>query len=370
MRELDEKTDRLARLAHDEGVGGILVNTQPNFAWLTGGRSNRIDGSRENGNGSLLVTAHGDRYVVANNIEMPRLQEEALAGMGFKPLEYRWILEHGDPATPVRAAREVVGNGCEIACDGALSGGRPIEAKIAAQRSLLTDEEVDRYRVLGRDMGVAVGEFCRTLVPGLDEHEIAQRARMAVECAGARAVVTLVAADDRIARYRHPTPVGARWRQCVMVVICAQRAGLTVALSRLVTANPPSDAVVQRTEATAVVFERLIAATQAGVSGADLFSVAANAYADVGFAGEEGRHHQGGAIGYRSRDWVAHPASRDLVRSQQAFAWNPSITGTKVEETALLTPDGIELLTTSPRWPAIPVRAAGRALPAPGWLTL
>ena len=155
-----------------------------------------------------------------------------------------------------------------------------------------------------------------------------------------------------------------------MVVICAQRAGLTVALSRLVTANPPSDAVVQRTEATAVVFERLIAATQAGVSGADLFSVAANAYADVGFAGEEGRHHQGGAIGYRSRDWVAHPASRDLVRSQQAFAWNPSITGTKVEETALLTPDGIELLTTSPRWPAIPVRAAGRALPAPGWLTL
>lgn len=370
MRELDEKADRLARLAHSEGAGGILVNTQPNFAWLTGGRSNRIDGSRENGNGSLLVTARGDRYVVANNIEMPRLQEEALAGLGFKPLEYRWTSEHADPSTPIQAARDVVGNGCDIACDGALIGGRPLEAQIAAERSLLTDEEVERYRAFGRDMGVAVGEACRALVPGLDEQEVARRARMAVEGAGARAVVTLVAADDRIARFRHPAPTAERWRHSVMVVICAQRAGLTVALSRIVMAETPSTEFVYRTEATTTVFERLVRATKAGVNGADLFTVAAKAYADAGFPGEEGRHHQGGAIGYRSRDWVAHPASRDLVRSRQAFAWNPSITGTKVEETALLTPDGIELLTTSPGWPAIPISAGGRALSAPGWLTL
>jgi antitoxin VapB len=155
-----------------------------------------------------------------------------------------------------------------------------------------------------------------------------------------------------------------------MVVICAQRAGLTVALSRIVMAETPSTEFVHRTEATTTVFERLVRATKAGVNGAELFTVAAKAYADAGFPGEEGRHHQGGAIGYRSRDWVAHPASRDLVRSRQAFVWNPSITGTKVEETALLTPDGIELLTTSPGWPAIPISAGGRALPAPGWLTL
>lgn len=49
MTELDEKTERLARLAKQSDFAGILLTTQTNFAWLTGGRSSRIDGSREPG---------------------------------------------------------------------------------------------------------------------------------------------------------------------------------------------------------------------------------------------------------------------------------------------------------------------------------
>ena len=105
MLEIDEKVERLARLATAQGLGGILLNTQPNFAWLTGGRSNRIDGSRENGSGSLLVSASGRRFVVANNIEMPRLQDEALAGLGFTPCEYAWTDEQADPGTPIAVAK-------------------------------------------------------------------------------------------------------------------------------------------------------------------------------------------------------------------------------------------------------------------------
>ena len=60
---------------------------------------------------------------------------------------------------------------------------------------------------------------------------------------------------------------------------------------------------------------------------------AAKAYAEKGFADEIDLHHQGGAAGYRTREWVAHPNANDVVRNDQAFAWNPSITGTKVEET-------------------------------------
>jgi len=155
-----------------------------------------------------------------------------------------------------------------------------------------------------------------------------------------------------------------------MVVVCAQREGLIAALSRLVVAGVIPDALEERTRATAGVFERLLAATTAGATGAQLFGVAAQAYADVGFAHEETRHHQGGATGYRSREWIAHPASREIVQAQQAFAWNPSITGTKVEETVLLTPAGIEVLTSSPDWPTIPLCVRGRALSAPGHLAL
>jgi Xaa-Pro aminopeptidase len=368
MNEIDEKVDRLARLATRRALGGILLNTQANFAWLSGGRSNQIDGSREHGAGSLLVTARGERFVVANNIEMPRLQEEALAGLGFAPCEYAWTLEHADRATAVLMAKKAVHG--DIGCDTPLPGAIPIEGDINDSRVMLTPAEIDRYRALGRDLGAILGEVCRSLVPNLSEIEIAHRVASAAACVGARAIVTLVAADDRIARFRHPVPTTKTWRKQVMVVLGAQRQGLVAALSRIVSAEPIPDTLRHRTEAAAAVFGRLLTATIAGTSGADLYNTAAAAYADSGFRDEETRHHQGGAIGYRARDWIAHPESRERVQPRQAFAWNPSITGTKVEETMVICDGALNVVTSSPDWPCIPVESRGVTIAAPAVLRL
>ncbi|MGH8310987.1 MAG: M24 family metallopeptidase, partial [Steroidobacteraceae bacterium] len=298
MHEIEDKVERLARLAAARGLGGILLNTQPNFAWLTGGRSNQVDGSRENGSGSLLVSARGRRFVVANNIEMPRLKDEALTGLGFDTCEYAWTDEQAHPGTPISTAKQLVCG--EVGCDNALPGGMPIETAIAATRALLTSAEVARYRTLGRDLGRVVGEVCRAVAPGLAETEVAQQVAAAVTQIGARAIVTLVAADDRIGRFRHPVPTSARWQDRVMVVVCAQRHGLVAALSRIVVAGKAPDWLDARTRATASVFARLLEATIPGALGSELFSAAAVAYSDVGYPGEETRHHQGGATGYRS----------------------------------------------------------------------
>ncbi len=100
------------------------------------------------------------------------------------------------------------------------------------------------------------------------------------------------------------------------------------------------------------MFAALVAATQPGASGSDLFSRAVAAYADVGLTGEAGRHHQGGAIGYRSREWVAHPLGREVVTPPQAFAWNPTAPGVKVEDTVIVLGDSAaEVISASPDWP-------------------
>ena len=42
LTELDEKQERLVTVIKDVGLGGVLLATHHNIAWLTSGRANRI----------------------------------------------------------------------------------------------------------------------------------------------------------------------------------------------------------------------------------------------------------------------------------------------------------------------------------------
>ncbi len=155
-----------------------------------------------------------------------------------------------------------------------------------------------------------------------------------------------------------------------MVVVCARRGGLIASLTRIVSAARLSDELKRRTEAAANVFAQLLSHTKPGATGAELYNSAAREYARQDYAGEERLHHQGGATGYRTRDWVAHPLSEERVCLHQAFAWNPSITGTKVEETCIAQDGRVELITASPGWPTITIAVEGRDYLLPDVLSL
>jgi antitoxin VapB len=301
----------------------------------------------------VLVTADGRRFVLANAIEMPRMLGEVLAGLDYTPVEYPWI-DDQDPAHAVRTARGLLKEGAAIAADWPLPDTVPLEPRLMRARARLTDGEIARYRRLGRDVGLALGNVCRALTPGDVEIEIARSVIDAAAGVRARAIVSLVGSDDRLRRYRHPVATATAWRHVVMVALCAERDGLVVSLSRIVTAAAPGD-LETRTRATASVFGCVLAATRPGATGAQLYETLVRAYADAGHAGEELNHHQGGAIGYRSREWVAHPRSQEVVEARQAFAWNPTIAGTKVEDTALVDGGRVEILTATPDWPAIDI---------------
>lgn len=361
--EIDIKTERLQRMLEREKLGGVLINAQHNFAWLTGGATNGIDLSRENGAASLLVTADGHRYIFANNIEMPRMLAEEVSIEDFVPVEYPWQDEKATTSFVIIKAKGLIAAG-EIATD------HQIEGTVAQCRYRLTLDEKERYRSLGSDAGAAIRKVIDNIELGESEVEIAEKLRNELALGGITSVVTLVAADDRISQYRHPVPTGNRWKKTLLLVTCAKRHGLIASLSRMVCIGDVPNELKIKTEAAAYVNACLLHATRQRITGAELYQVAANAYAEKGFAGEIDRHHQGGAAGYRTRDWVAHPSSGEAVQENQAFAWNPSITGTKVEETCILTANGIGILTASPDFPTITTVIDGHTYWSPGVLSI
>jgi antitoxin VapB len=116
----------------------------------------------------------------------------------------------------------------------------------------------------------------------------------------------------------------------------------------------------RKSEAVAEVDAAFIAATRPGRTLGEIFEIAQGVYAKTGFADEWTLHHQGGPAGFEPREYVAVPGSPDVVAARQTYAWNPSITGAKSEDTVLVGEDGNEVLTTIPDWPLLSVSVEGR----------
>jgi Xaa-Pro aminopeptidase len=369
QQEVDGKAGRVAAWARDHGVAGVVVAAQHNFAWLSAGRTNRIDATRETGSGSLLVTGDGRRYALASTIESPRMRDEIAGDLGFEVIEFPWTDERADATLPFQIARRLAGG--DVATDIVTPAARNIEGQLSRLRATLADEEIPRYRQFAADTGRLFDSVMRELTPGMSERAVAALVSARLLEIGAYPNVLLVAADRRIASYRHPFYTSAVWKNRLLVACCPEREGQVVAVSRIITAGAPDDDLRRRTRATGQVFAALLEATKTGATGADMFAAAAKGYADAGYPGEELLHHQGGVVACRSREWVAHPKSDAVAAPPQAFAWNPTVTGTKVEETVLLHEDDrLEVVTTSPEWPYFEVEVRGQRIRVPDVLAV
>jgi Xaa-Pro dipeptidase len=349
--ERREKESRVQQYLAERGLGALVLTRVENFAWLTAGANNRIVTTEEAGAASLIYTADGGKYVVTNVSEARRMQEEEFAGLGWEVRSTRW------DQSQAYLIHEVL-NGRRAAAD--TTGLPGIEPATGFQklRYQLTEAEVERLRWLSRLTGNAVADACRQHEPGETEFVAAARVHEALAPYGVTPAVVLVASDDRIFRYRHPVPTTKPVERYMMVVLVAEKWGLHAAATRFVHFGALPDDLQRKYEAVAAVDQAFMAATRPGADVRSIFQAGLKAYADVGFGDEWMLHHQGGAIGYASREYLATVESAEVVLPNQAFAWNPSITGAKTEDTILATAAGPEVLTAVEGWPLVGGRPA------------
>lgn len=361
--EIAAKRAAVRALLEEKNLDALLLRRVSSFSWATCGRRSEISTAVEAGEAALLLTAER-RFLLTNNIEAPRLlDEERLAEQGFEPVIHPWH-EAEPPLSQIFHVRRV---GLDRPAPG-LIGAVDVSAELARLRSCLTPEEGERFRDLGRLCAQAMDAAARTLTPGQTEHEIA--AVLARECVarGVWPIVDLVATDQRVFDLRHPIPTDKKLERYAMLVLCGRRHGLVCSLTRLVHFGPPPAELAARCHAVAQVDARLIAATRPGAGLADILYAGVSAYRELGFAGEWELHHQGGAAGYEPRELVATPNVTAAVRSGQVYAWNPSITGTKSEDSILITEGPPEILTAIPGWPTVEIEVSGSGYVRPAIL--
>lgn len=153
-----------------------------------------------------------------------------------------------------------------------------------------------------------------------------------------------------------------------MLVLCGRMNGLIVSATRLVHFGPLPQELADKHHAVCTVDACFNLETVPGAAVKDIFRQAVDAYAALGYPEEWRLHHQGGATGYGSRTYKGGLESPEVVLENQAFAWNPSITGTKSEDTILATASGPEWLSSPVDWPLLEVEWKGQKIMRAGIL--
>jgi antitoxin VapB len=343
-------------------LDGLLLQRASSFAWATAGAASYVNTASSQGEATLLVTPNA-RYLVTNNIEATRLEhEEKLAEQG-------WTIRVGPWHEPQRALADLT-QGLRLGADGPFPGATNLTAEVARLRSRLLPAEGQRMRELGLICAQAMDAAIRAVQPGQTEFEIAGLLAHETQRRGAQAIVNLIATDERIYRFRHPLPTGKVLDRYAMLVLCGRRQGLVCSITRLVHFGPLPADLRRKAEAVAQVDAAFMVATRPGRPLAQVFQEGVAAYEQAGYDGEWRLHHQGGPAGYEAREWLVMPGTGGEVLAGQAYAWNPSITGVKSEDTLLVGDQGNEMVSEIAGWPAVTVEVAGQPVTRPAILEI
>jgi len=360
--EIKEKERRVRELLRSKNLKALLLKRQANFSWMTCGGLNLVGIATEVGATTLLITENS-KFVISNNIEAPRMiHEEGLEKQGFIVKTFPW---HEDQEVSI--VKEIVEEG-PLGSDVPFPNAIGLPEEVAKLRYSLTSEEQKRYRWLGKKVSLALEKTMMKAKKGEKESAVVGRLCRELWKDRIDPITLMSAADDRVSNFRHPIPTEKRVEKYLMVSVNARKWGLIVSLTRFVHFGRLPEELRRKYEANVFIDCTMMAHSRPGIPVKDVLQKGIDAYKEKGFPEEWKFHHQGGSIGYTGRDYRVSFNTPDIIQENQAFTWNPSITGTKSEDTILATSKGPQMITHPILYPTLSLTVAGISFNRPAIL--
>ncbi len=354
--EIKLKWTKLKGLLEQKNLSGVIINRVSNFSWFTGGGNNFVAINTDLGASSLLVT-HKKIYLLSNNIESERIKKEEIPNLPVDDIVCLWYQDDG----LLDMAKKIAGE--RIGID---KPGENLEfVDLNSLHLPLLSVEIERFKNLGQKVSKIVSKICYEIKPGMTENQVAGKLSENFWAEGTIPVVLLIAADERISSFRHPIATDKKIEKYVMIVVCVYEKGLIVSMTRLVSFSKISQEIQKKHKAVCDVDAAFILSTRPGHTVGEAFKAGIDAYKKTGYPEEWEKHHQGGPCGYRTRYYRATEKSSEIIKPGYAFAWNPSITGTKSEDTIIVNENNPMIITEHPEWPKINVEIGGTCISRP-----
>ncbi|MBD2104250.1 Xaa-Pro peptidase family protein [Leptolyngbya sp. FACHB-261] len=353
--EVEGKLSLVRQALSEAGAQGLRLRGTDWFAWATAGGSNTVLLTAETGVAEVLVTAQ-EAWILTDEIEAQRLKDEELPG-NFKLSVSPWA----EAAQRETFVQEAVGG--TVLSDRPTGSEGLLPTSLQQQKRVLTAPELERYRQVGRLASEAMTEVLSAAQAGWTEYQLAGAGAAALWRRGLHPALTLVAGERRLPVYRHATAGPEALGKMAMLVFCARGYGLYANLTRFVSFGPLSSQSADLHRQVREVEAAALQHCQPGTELSAIYEVLGQTYQQQGYPQAIREHHQGGTTGYLAREIVAHAKTSQTLVEGTAMAWNPSLSGAKIEDTFVLLDGKLENLTLDLQWPSVEVE--GRLRPVP-----
>ncbi len=337
-----EAVERIRGWLKEKDYDAVILGRRDNYTWVSGGAKNHVLSSTEVGV-SYYIIGRDSIDVVADSSDLPRIREEQ------NPLEGAAHLVPWYESMDEYLAAMIRDKKC--VSDTGIAGTKNMQEELQELRMKLTDTEVDRYREIGILCAQIVEGVCKEARPGDTEEEVAGRLKCRCIENGISPDCVLVGADERILNYRHPVPTDKKVTKSLMVVLGGEKYGLNISMTRIVYFGEVPEEIRLRYEKTIYIFACMQMMMKDGMTFGEYFGKVQKLYSEAGYEEEWKMHHQGGPTGYACREFVMLPEMKKTLREGWAYAWNPTIQGTKCEETTYLSKEGTQTFTRTKEWP-------------------
>lgn len=356
--EIAHKVAQMRGWLERERAGALRLRGVDWFAWATAGASGSPSQAAEFGCAEVLVTRDA-AYILTDEAEAQRLRHEEVRG------SWTWQVS---PWMQPRLAElrehfvQHAAGGWPVLSDRPGLHERSLPAVLREERLPLLAAEQARYREVGRLAAAAASEALRAARPEWSEQDLAGACARALWARGLQSVYVLAAGAERQRRWRRAPPALLPLGERALLALCARRYGLCASLSRqrrFATARAgvsDADAAILALEAVA------LDACEVGHALSMVYHALDSAYAYAGQPDTVRDHRQGGIAGYQSPEVAAGAHTEIALKEGMALAFHPSLPGSMVEDTFLLSGGHLHNLTCDPDWPATSVQGRLRPL--------
>jgi Xaa-Pro aminopeptidase len=355
---VNERLTEVRNKLADWEVDGILINSKSNRRWLSG-----FTGSA----GWLLVTAEKAllatdfRYWAQASRQSPDFELfEQRGGVWASWAEF--LGAGGVTRLGIEAQHVTIGQLQKMEEHSKINP-TPLSESLEPLRAIKTEEEIEAIKKAAAVADIVMSQVNEVARPGISENELAWLLEKAMRDAGADGVAfPIIVAAGRNAAMAHHSPGERRLEQgdSLIVDLGALLNGYRSDLTRSFYIDGQPDEQFQHVyDLVLEAQETALRHMKAGMSGKDIDSLARNIIEAGGF-GEAFGHSLGHGVGLDVHEGprLSQWANDTTIPSGSVVTIEPGIYlpdwgGVRIEDLVFVTETGIEILSKSPKVPAL-----------------